>query len=330
MMEYRKLGTSDLNVSTIGFGCWGISGGAMWGEQDEAESIRALEAAVDHGITFFDTAEGYGDGYSEELIGRALAPRRSEVIIATKVSPSNLAPESLRASCEASLRRLQTDVVDLYQIHWPTPPGRPDEVAETLIRLRNEGKIRWAGVSNFGPHDLAPYPADLFVSNQLAYSAAFRAIEYSVLGASTDRSMSIIAYSTLLHGVLTGKYRSADDVPPGRARTRHFSSRRDQARHGETGHEHSLFELVGELAVIAEEAGTGVREVAMRWVLAQPGVATVLAGSRNEAQATSNAAVGEMALAPELVERVTAASEPLKEAMGPNPDMWQRESRVHW
>ena len=329
-MEYRRLGLSDIEVSTIGFGCWGIAGGSMWGEQDESESIRALHAAVDSGITFFDTAEGYGDGYSEEVVGKALGGRRDSVVIATKVSPVHLDPGALRDACESSLRRLQTDYVDLYQIHWPDPPGDVERVTETLQKLRDEGKIRCAGVSNFGPVDLTPYPAELFVSNQLAYSIAFRAIEYSLLGASIERGMSIITYSTLLHGVLTGKYQNADEVPAGRARTRHFSSSRESVRHGEDGQERLLFALVDEIRAVADETGLSVADVAMLWVLAQRGVATILAGSRNVEQATANAAVADHRLDARFVDLLTTAGERLKEAMGPNPDMWQHESRVSW
>ncbi len=330
MMEYRRLGESELEVSAIGFGCWGISGGSMWGDQDEADSIAALKAGVDAGINFYDTAEAYGDGYSEEIIGRALADRRGDIVLATKVSPANLDPERLVASCEASLRRLRTDSVDLYQIHWPNPPGDPDAVAETLQKLRDEGKIRYAGVSNFGPVDLDRYPAGLFISNQLAYSVAFRAIEYHLVGASVSRGMSIIAYSALLHGILAGKYRSPEDVPEGRGRTRHFSSDRPGVRHGEEGHEELLFALVDEMEQIANESGLTIREVAMLWVLAQDGVATILAGSRTPSQAADNASVAGRSLDPALVGRLTRASDALKKAMGPNPDMWQSQSRVSW
>ena len=329
-MEYRRLGTSDLEVSSVGFGCWGISGGSMWGEQDEADSMEALHAAVDAGITFFDTAEAYGDGYSEEVIGRALGDRRDSIVLASKVSPAHLEPKALRAACEASLGRLRTDYLDLYQIHWPDPPGDADDVAETLARLRDEGKIRYAGVSNFGPKDLARYPDDLFVSNQLAYSIAFRAIEYALKRPTLERGMGIIGYSTLLHGILTGRYAHADEVPEGRARTRHFSSSREQVRHAEAGHEETLFTLIGEIRGIAGDAGRTVREVAMLWVLAQEGVATILGGARDAAQAQTNAEVADLSLAPEHLDRLTRASEPLKEAMGPNPDMWQTESRVSW
>jgi aryl-alcohol dehydrogenase-like predicted oxidoreductase len=330
MMEYRRLGESDLEVSTIGFGCWGISGGSMWGDQDEAESIAALQAGLDHGITFYDTAEAYGDGYSEEIIGRALSDRRDRIVLATKVSPAHLEPDRLVESCEASLRRLRTDSVDLYQIHWPAPPGDPDAVAQTLLSLQRDGKIRYAGVSNFGPVDLDRYPAGLFVSNQVAYSVAFRAIEHHLVGASVSRGMSIIAYSVLLHGILAGKYRRPDDIPEGRGRTRHFSSTRNGVRHGEDGHEELLFALIDEMDRVANEAGLTIREVAMLWVLGQDGVATILAGSRTPAHAAENARVADQSLDPSLVERLTRASDDLKQAMGPNPDMWQSESRVSW
>ena len=327
-MEYRKLGSSPLVVSTVGFGAWGIAGGPMWGSQDERDSIKALHAAVDAGITFFDTAEVYGDGYSEEVLGRAFGKGGKRIVVATKVSPSNLEPEALVRSCEASLRRLRRETIDLYQIHWPPRGTAPDSVIETFGRLVDAGKIRCAGVSNFGPADLAPYPAGLFVSNQVAYSVAFRAVEHSVLPATIGRSMSAIAYSPLLHGILTGDYRTADEVPAGRGRTRHFSSSRTDVRHGEPGHEEALFALIDAMRALAAEAGVCVRELAVAWVASRPGVATVLAGSRTAAQAVENAAVADVKVEPEILDRLTSASEPLRTALGPNPDMWQSESRV--
>ena len=327
-MEIRRLGSSDLRVSVVGFGCWGIAGGAMWGDQDERQSIHSLLAAVDNGINFFDTAEGYGDGYSEEIVGKALAARRADVVIATKVLPSNLAPDALRRSCEESLRRLRTDRIDLYQIHWPSPPGDTDDVVETMQTLQRQGKIRYVGVSNFGPSDLSCYPDGLFVSNQIAYSLAFRATEYSINPESIRRGMGLITYSSLLHGVLTGKFGSADEVPAGRARTRHFSGTREQVRHDEPGHEDELFRLVERLKAISAEHGLEPRVAAILWVMAQPGVATVLAGSRTVDQAIDNASIPTHGLPASALAALTAASDGLKRDMGPNPDMWQSESRV--
>lgn len=327
-MQYRKVGNSDLSVSVIGFGCWGIAGGEMWGPQNESDSVAALQAAADSGITFFDTAEAYGDGYSEEITGRALASRRSSVVIATKVGPTHLEAKDLTTACEQSLSRLGTDRIDLYQIHWPEPEANFDEVAATLVRLREAGKIRYVGVSNFDESDLAPYPDDLFVSNQMSYSLAFRAIEFSVIPCCKARGLSIIPYSVLLHGVLAGRFESADDVPVSRARTRHFGSTREQTRHGEQGHEELLFSTVAKIHSIAGDAGLPMRTLAILWIASQPSVATIPVGSRTEAQALSNAAVGDLSLDNETMARLSDATESLKQEMGPSPDMWASPGRI--
>jgi aryl-alcohol dehydrogenase-like predicted oxidoreductase len=201
-------------------------------------------------------------------------------------------------------------------------------VAETLVTLQDEGKIRYAGVSNFGPTDLARYPDGLFVSDQIAYSVAFRAVEYEIRDACTDRGISLIAYSSLLHGILTGKFNTADDVPAGRARTRHFSADREGPRHDEPGHEETLFALVDRIRSLAAESGLQPKDVAMHWVMAQPGVATVLAGCRTAEHAKANAATMDVSVSEEVINQLTGASESLKKAMGSNPDMWMTESRV--
>jgi aryl-alcohol dehydrogenase-like predicted oxidoreductase len=329
-VTYRRLGRSDLEISTIGYGCWGIAGGPMWGPQNETESVRALQAACDEGVNFFDTAEAYGAGYSEEVVGKALADRRDAVIIASKVLPANLTPDALRHSCENSLRRLRTDYIDLYQLHWPEPSVPADEVVATLEELRAEGKIRLAGVSNFGPVDLERYPEETFVSNQVAYSLLFRAVENAVIPATRERGMSLITYSSLLHGILGGDYTAADQVPPARARTRHFSADRDETRHGEPGHERLVFETLARINELAREAGLETRAMAIRWIADRPGVTSVLIGSRTVRQARANVALGEGPLDPGISEKLEEITAPLKEAMGPNPDMWQTDSRIHW
>lgn len=329
-MQYRRLGNSSLEVSAIGFGCWGIAGGPMWGQQDESDSIHALQTALDHGVTFFDTAEAYGAGYSEEVVGKALRGRRRDAIIATKVLPTNLDAQGLRNACEISLRRLSSDYIDLYQIHWPNPDSDPDAVVTTLAALRDEGKIRQVGVCNFGPPDLARYPDGLFVSNQFAYSLLFRAPEYALVPATVKRSMSIISYSSLLHGILGGTFRTADDVPPARARTRHFSGRREEARHGEAGHEKRTFETLASIRDFADELGIPERELAVKWVMAREGVASVLVGSRTSVQASQNAALGDASLDAAVVARLDELTAQLKDEMGPNPDMWQADSRISY
>ena len=153
-MKYRKLGKSQLEVSTISMGCWAIAGGNTWGPQDDREAVKAIQTAYDQGINFFDTAEAYGDGYSEKLLGKAVQDFRNDIIIASKVSPNNLKPENLRQSCEDSLRRLNTDYIDVYYIHWPNREIPFADTLATMEELKQEGKIRSIACSNFGKNDL--------------------------------------------------------------------------------------------------------------------------------------------------------------------------------
>ncbi|GAB4564505.1 MAG: aldo/keto reductase [Anaerolineae bacterium] len=328
-MEYRRLGRTDIEVSVIAMGCWGLAGGGTWGPQDEEESIATVLAALEAGINFFDTAEGYGRGLSETILGKALKGRRHEAVIATKVSTSHLAPDDVRQACEGSLRRLGTDYIDLYQIHWPS---REVPIAETLgamERLREEGKIRAIGVSNFGVKDLtALLEVGRCETNQLPYSLLWRAIEYEILPVCVEHEIGVLCYSPLAQGLLTGKFRSADEVPPGRARTRHFRGDRPEARHGEPGAEEETFAAIASIREICERIERPMAEVSLAWLLARPGVASVIAGARRPEQIRQNAKAAELKLAPEVVNELTSVTEALKQRLGPNPDMWQSDSRM--
>ena len=177
-MRYRKLGKSGIDVSVVAMGCWAIIGDATWGKQEEKESIETIEAAYDAGITFFDTAEGYGNGYSEHMLGKVFSGRRDRVVIGSKVSPNHCARQQVRAACERSLRNLGTDYIDVYMIHWPSREIPFADTMGELEKLKAEGKIRAIGVSNFGVKDLSGLlAAGRCEVNQLAYSMLFRAIE---------------------------------------------------------------------------------------------------------------------------------------------------------
>lgn len=328
-MKYRKLGQSELKVSIISMGCWAIAGGSIWGPQKEDDAINAIHTALDEGINFFDTAEGYGNGYSEELIGRALSKRRKEAIIATKVSSGHLRRKDLKKACEDSLRRLQTDYIDLYYIHWP---NREIPIEETLLameELKKEGKIRVIGCSNFGKIDLTELLKKGRVeANELPYSLLWRAIEYEIQPLCVNNNIGITCYSPLAQGLLTGKFKSADDVPEGRARTRHFSSSRPQARHGEVGAEKETFEALAKIKKISEEINIPMAQISLSWLLSRPGVASVIAGARNPEQVKINSQAGELTLPQEIIEQLTLITEDLKKKLGNNPDMWQSNSRI--
>ncbi len=327
-MKFQFLGDSELEVSRIALGCWGFAGGSMWGPQEEADSLETVSAALDCGINFFETAEGYGDGYAEEVLGRALAGRRHEAVIATKVRSGDLSAKAIEAACERSLKRLRTDTIDLYQPHWPDRKTPFAETMQALIRLKEQGKIRAIGLSNFGVGDLAEMlPHGKVVSNQLPYSLLFRAIEYDLQPVCVREGIGILCYSTLLHGLLTGKYASADEVPEGRGRTRHFSSSRAQTRHDEPGCEAETFATIAQIRQVAEALGQPLGLVSIAWVLKQAGVASVIAGARTPSQIRELAGAADLELDPDLLQTLNTITEPVKQILGPNPDLWASASR---
>jgi len=328
-MEYRKIADGQLEVSTVCLGCWAIVGDETWGPQDESEALATLRQAVEDGITFFDTAEGYGAGYSEQLLARALAGRRDRVVIGSKVSRSHLSAAELPRACERSLTNLGTDYLDLYHIHWPSRTVPLAETVRAMESLVSAGKVRHVAVSNFGPADLAEIvPLTRPVVDQLPYSLLWRAIEHEILPACRSAGVAVTCYSPLMQGLLTGKFASVEEVPAGRARTRHFSGSRPQARHGEAGAEAETFEAVAALREVARRSGLDMAAMSLAWLLAQEAVASVVVGARTPAQATRNAAAGDLHLPAEVIDELEQVSRPLREKFGPNPDMWQSVSRM--
>ena len=322
-MNYRKLGQTDLSVSVVAMGCWAIIGGFNWGPQDENDSLDTIQAALDVGVNFFDTAEGYGDGYSEQLLSRGLGSRRPDVIIASKVSQNHLAPADLQAACERSLKHLNTDYIDLYQVHWPSREIPFADTYRALEALRDAGKIRYIGVSNFGkldqPESLA---AGRFEANQLPYNLLWRPIEVDIQPQCVAHTISILPYSPLMQGLLTGKFKTAAAVPDDRARTRHYSHERSQARHDSPGYETETFAAIAAIREIAAEINQPMAHVALAWLLQQPAVTSVLAGARNRQQMEENAVAAELALSADVVQRLSAATDNLKSKFGADPDMW--------
>ncbi len=322
-MQSRQLGNSSLMVSPIAIGFWGIVGGDYWGPQDESDTISAVSAALDAGINFFDTAEGYGNGYSEEMLGRALGGRRQEAIIASKVSEANLAPDDLRAACERSLKRLNTDVIDLYQVHWPSRAVPFEDSMSALQDLQREGKIRVIGVSNFGKLDMPDMlQHGRYDANQLPYSLLWRAIEFDIQTQCSEHNIGILPYSPLNQALLTGRYRNADEMPYSRARTRHFRPDRRDSRHGTAGYEAETFAAVEAIREICADIGQEMVHVALAWLLHKPAVTSVLAGARNRQQVESNVIAGNLSLSAETMRRLDEATAELKAKFGPDPDMW--------
>ncbi|MFW6123584.1 MAG: aldo/keto reductase [Acidobacteriota bacterium] len=329
-MKYRKLGKTNIKVSTVSFGCWAIIGGFNWGYQEKKDSLDALCAAYDSGINFFDTAESYGNGYSEQLLTEALGKKRDQIVIASKASPSHFTKEKLRQACERSLKNLHTDYMDLYQLHWPNWDVPLEETLETLEELKQEGKILTYGVSNFGPKDLKEYLQTNYriCSNQMAYSLLFRAVEYEVLSICRDNHISVLCYSPIMQGLSTGKFNSIEKVPEDRQRTRHFSPSRHVARHKEEGAEKETMDAVAQIRKISKDVDISMTTLSIAWLLSQPSVTTAVVGGRNSSQVKENALAADVELDSETKTRLSQATEELKKKLGRNLDMWESDSRI--
>ncbi len=331
-MQKRKLGNSDLLVSVIGIGCWQFGGGQYWGQQSQQDVNEVVHQALDAGVNFFDTAEVYNDGDSETSLGIALRGRRSEAVIGSKIAPSNMQPATLRQHCEQSLKRLGTDFLDLYMVHWPMAAEQQQirEAFQMLQSLQQEGKIRYIGVSNHGIEQMRQVRESgaAFVANELAYNLLSRAIEESLLPYCAREQVGVIAYMPLQQGLLTGKYASLEEMKPVRARSRHFHHRRGEGtRHGEDGAEDEINRALPELARIAKEQGISLSELALAWVIANPDIATTIVGCRNEQQLKANLQGACTTLDPSVIERLNRITGPVLEKLGSSPDYYENRAK---
>ncbi len=342
-MERRACGDSELELSVLGLGCWQFGDDSYWRPAPQPEINRIVARAVDLGVTYFDTAEAYADGKSEKMLGKALdyIPR-DRVVIGTKVLPSNAYPDELVAHCEASLQRLDTEYIDLYIVHWPfnsrslsfvtdnqgkiENPPEAGEVFDTLAQLKKEGKIRHVGVSNFGVDQMREalsFDVEI-AANQVAYNLFSRAIEWDVLPLCREHGVGVVGYSTLMQGILADAYKSLDDIPDLRTRTRHFADDRSAAsRHGEEGVEELVRQALADLRKLVDESDYTMLELAIRWPLMQEGVTSMLVGSTDPQHLEANVRAAQRDLSEELHQRIDEITAPLKEALGLGIDYYE-------
>ncbi len=290
-MELRQLGNSDLRISLIGIGAWAIGGGGWagsMGPQDDSDSIPAIHAALDHGMNWIDTAALYGLGHSEEMVARALVGRSPRPYVFTKCERvwddagrigASLKASSIRRECEASLRRLKSEVIDLYQIHWPEPDDEIEEGWTELLRLKQEGKVRYVGVSNFSVSQMKRAQAIAPITSlQPPYSVVTREIEKDVLPYAHQSGIGVIVYSPMSAGLLTGAMT--------KDRVAGFSSedwRRNLPNFQEPLLSRNL-ELVEFLRGLGRRHGRSPAEVAIAWTLRLPAVTGAIVGFRNVKQ----------------------------------------------
>jgi aryl-alcohol dehydrogenase-like predicted oxidoreductase len=340
-VETRACGTSGLRLPAVGLGCWAFGGGEYWGPQNQDDVDAVVHAALDLGMTYFDSAEAYNGGASETSLGKALRGRRERAIIGTKVSPSNTAPATLREHCVASLERLGTDWIDVYFVHWPinvsalrhftsdpallAQPPDLGQAFETLQALEREGKIRHFAVSNFGVRQLEELrrlgvkPA----ANELAYNLLSRAIEAEVLPWCRQQGVGVLGYSALMQGLLSGRFTSIDDLPPARTRTRHFAGTRKGSRHGGPGVEAETMAALRAVGAIAGELDVPVADLAIAWAVANPDVACTIVGCRNRRQLEENVRALALRLSPEVKARLDRATDEVLAKLGPHIDYYQ-------
>jgi aryl-alcohol dehydrogenase-like predicted oxidoreductase len=308
-MQTRRLGNSDLTITPVGFGAWAIGGAGYdfgWGAQEDVDSIAAIHRALELGVNWIDTAAVYGLGRSEEVVARALKEWRGpRPYVFTKcvlrwdekgrVTPTHDAA-SIRQECEDSLRRLQTEVIDLYQIHWPPPDNGPklEEAWQTLAALQKEGKVRWIAVSNFDVAQLkraqkiAPVTSD-----QPPYSLLRRKIEADILPHCEQQNIGVIVYSPMLSGMLTGAMtrERAENLPAD-------DWRKGKPEFTEPRLSKNL-ELVERLRAVGARYGRTPGEVAIAWTVRFPAVTGAIVGSRNAKQAEGVMRAGELKLTPQ-------------------------------
>jgi aryl-alcohol dehydrogenase-like predicted oxidoreductase len=304
-MKTRQLGTSDLNITPLGIGAWAIGGGGWngsMGPQNEADSIPAIHAALDHGLNWIDTAALYGLGHSEEVVARAIKGRTPRPYVFTKCERvwdadgaigACLKAESVRRECEDSLRRLQTDVIDLYQIHWPEPDANIEEGWAELARLQKEGKVRYIGVSNFSVSQMKRAQAIAPITSlQPPYSIVTRKIEKEILPFASQHSIGVIVYSPMSAGLLTGSMT--------RERVANFAAedwRRNLPNFQEPLLSRNL-KLVESLREIGTRHGRTSGEVAIAWTLKNPAVTGAIVGFRSVKQVSGIIGSAEFLLLP--------------------------------
>jgi aryl-alcohol dehydrogenase-like predicted oxidoreductase len=320
-MKYRTLGNSDLELSTVTFGAWAV-GGWMWGGTEQNESVEAMHAAFDEGVTSFDTAPIYGQGHSEKVVGKALSdlPRdeiqiltkygmrwdveKGEFAFASKDNAGNeidiyryAAKDSVIKECEDSLQRLQTDYIDLYQIHWPDSTTPIEETMEAIQQLKKQGKIRHAAVCNYNVDQLkeASKYVDI-ISDQVPYSMVRRAIEEEVVPYCIESGKGILAYSPLQRGLLTGKMEPGQhfNEGDGRANSRYYTD----------GNIRRTNTFLNEIKPIAEDHNATLAQLTIQWTIRQPGITIALVGARNVEQAVQNAAAADLELSEDEIERI--------------------------
>ena len=320
-MEYRQLGYSGLKVPVLSFGTGTFGGGneffKAWGSSDVAEATRLVDICLEAGVNLFDTADVYSNGLSEEILGKAVAGRRAEVLISTKATfrmgggPNDLGSSRhhLIRSCEASLRRLGTEYIDIYHLHGFDAQTPIEETLQTLDQMVRSGKVRYIACSNFSGWHLMKslaiserYGWARYVAHQAYYSLIGRDFEWELMPLALDQKVGTIVWSPLGWGRLTGKIRRGHPLPPD-------SRLHKTAALGPPVADEYLYRVMDALDAVAKETGKSVPDIALNWLLQRPTVVSVIIGARNEEQLRQNLGAAGWKLTAEQMAKLDRASE---------------------
>jgi aryl-alcohol dehydrogenase-like predicted oxidoreductase len=319
VMELRSLGASDVEVSPIILGTW-QAGKDMWVGIDDSETTKAIRAAFEAGITPVDTAAVYGNGHSERTVGNALADVRKQVVYATKVFSNQLRYNQVVEACHRSLKNLKTDYLDLYQIHWPSGSWGSDivpveETMRAMNDLKQQGKIRAVGVSNFSRTQLKE-AADYgrIDSLQPPYSLFWRHAEKDAMPYCIENNITILAYSPLAQGLLTGKFGPNHKFAKGDHRSKSKLFKPENYRR--------VQQALAKLRPIAERHRVSLGQMALAWVIAQPGTCAI-AGARNAGQVLDNAKAAEFRLSADDLAEMDTISREVNDHLDDDPVMWE-------
>ena len=316
-METTTLGRTGIEVSRICMGCWQAAG---WATSDDERFVATIRHGLDQGLSFLDTAVGYGRGHSEELVGQAVEGRRDQVVIATKFSHPSSRPEGVVNACEEALVRLRTDYIDLFQQHWPPPDIPLADTIGALERLKEQGKIRAIGVSNWMEPEWGeiddPSRVDCLQPN---YSLLWRSVEPKVLPLCREHGVAIITYSSICQGILTGRWRTLDDIP---------ADSRSSNRRLKPDVFPQVLEVLGLLEEVAARHEKTMAQTAIRWLLDQPGVTCAIVGASRPDQVGQNLGALGWTLDPEDWQRLADVSWPLSADLQPHDSMWNWHPRV--
>ncbi|AFZ37480.1 aldo/keto reductase [Stanieria cyanosphaera PCC 7437] len=317
-MEQRQLGQSDVHITPILMGTW-QAGKKMWVGIEDDQSIQAIRAAFEAGITTVDTAEIYGEGHSEQIVAKALSDVRDQVVYASKVFANHLKYEEVITACDRSLSNLQTDYLDLYQIHWPSGSFNTqlvplEETMNALNHLKQQGKIRTIGVSNFSRNQLEEASQyGRIDSLQPPYSLFWRQVETDAMPYCIENNISILAYSSLAQGLLTGKCDRNHQFAEGdhRAKNKLFQAENYQRAQ----------QALDQLRPIAQAHHCTLAQLSLAWLIAQPQT-NAIAGARNATQATANAKATEIKLSQAEIQTIDAIGRQVTDYLDNNPVMW--------